>query len=94
MTLIRVMQNLKKNLLVVWKITSEIWKIFTGAVESLKIGTLIGFFCPKLKIYELKISRVVICYDSEKRCKIERRIDMRTLMNFDLITGESQTFTL
>ena len=59
----------------VWKITWEIWKIFTRAAESLKIGTLMEFFCPKLKIYELKISRVAICYDSEKRCKIERRID-------------------
>ena len=40
----RVMQNLKKNWLVVWKMTWEIWQIFTRALESVKIGTLIGSF--------------------------------------------------
>ena len=34
----RVMQNLKKNWLVVWKITWGIWQIFTRALESLKFG--------------------------------------------------------
>ena len=44
-----VMQNLKKNWLVVWKITRGIWQIFTSAHGSLKIGTFIRFFCPKEK---------------------------------------------
>ena len=43
----RVMQNLKKNWLVVWKMTWGIWLIFTRALESFKIGTLMGSFCPK-----------------------------------------------
>ena len=43
----RVMQNLKKNWLVVWKMTWGIWQIFTRANESLKIGTFIGSFYPK-----------------------------------------------
>ena len=43
----RVMQNLKKNWLVVWKMTWGIWQIFTRALESLKIGTLMGSFYPK-----------------------------------------------
>ena len=43
----RVMQNLKKNWLVVWKMTWGIWQIFTRAIESVKIGTLMGSFCPK-----------------------------------------------
>ena len=43
----RVMQNLKKSLLVVWKMTWEIRQIFTRALESFKIGSLMGFFCPK-----------------------------------------------
>ena len=42
----RVMQNLKKNC-VVWKMTWGIWQIFTRALESVKIGTLMGSFCPK-----------------------------------------------
>ena len=41
-----VIQNLKKNWLVVWKMTWEIWQIFTRALESVKIGTLMGSFCP------------------------------------------------
>ena len=43
----RVMQNLKQNWLVAWKITPGICLIFMRAVESLKICTLMGFFCPK-----------------------------------------------
>ena len=43
----RVKQNLKKNGLVVWKKTWEIWQIFNTALESVRIGILIGFFFPK-----------------------------------------------
>ena len=34
--------------------------------ESLRIGTLMGSFYPKQKMYELKIYRGVICYDNEE----------------------------
>ena len=34
--------------------------------ESRKIGTLMASFCPKLKTYELKIYRGVMCYDNEE----------------------------
>ena len=34
--------------------------------ESLKIGTLIGSFYPKQKIYELKIYMGVMCHDNEE----------------------------
>ena len=43
----RVMQILRKNWPVVWKKTWEIWQFFTRALESVKIGTLMGSFCPK-----------------------------------------------
>ena len=43
----KVMQNLKKNWLVVWKITWGIWKIFIRNYESVKLDTFMGFFCPK-----------------------------------------------
>ena len=46
-------------------ITWGSWQIFTRALESLKIGTLIGFFCPKLQIYELKIYRGVMYHDND-----------------------------
>ena len=44
---LRVMQNLKKNWLVLWKMTWETWQTFTRALESVKIETLIESFCPK-----------------------------------------------
>ena len=43
---------------------------------SLKMGTLMGFFCPKLKIFELKIYRGVMCHDNEEWCKNWRGIDL------------------
>ena len=42
-----VMQIFKKDWPVVWKKTWETWQIFTRALESVKIGTLMGSFCPK-----------------------------------------------
>ena len=34
--------------------------------KSLKIGTLMGFFYPKQKMYELKIYKGVMCHDNEE----------------------------
>ena len=34
--------------------------------KSLKIGTLMGSFYPKQKMYELKIYRGVLCHDNEE----------------------------
>ena len=48
---------------------------FTRALESLKIGILMGSFNPKLKKCEFKIHRGVICHGNEERCKIWRGID-------------------
>ena len=38
----RVIQKSMKKWLVFWKMTWEIWKIFTRALESVKVGTLMG----------------------------------------------------
>ena len=43
----RILQNLKKNWLVVWKMAWAIWQIFTTAFESFKIVTLMESFYPK-----------------------------------------------
>ena len=69
-----VTQILKKDWPVVWKKT-EIWQIFTVALENVKIGTLMGSSCPKEKRYDLKIYRGVMCHDNEVKCKIWRGID-------------------
>ena len=50
----RVIQTWKKNSLFVSKMTWEIWWILTQAVENLKIGTFMGYFCQKYIIFELK----------------------------------------
>ena len=71
----RVIQNLKENRLVVWRMRWRIWEIFIKALESVKSGTLMGSFCPKWKMYELKIYREVICHDNEEWYKIWRTID-------------------
>ena len=52
------------------------WGIFTTALESLQIGTLMASFCLKLKMYELKIYRGVMCHENEEWCKIWRGIDL------------------
>ena len=56
------------------EMTWGIWQIFTRALDSLKIGTLIGSFNSELKKYELKIYSGVLCHNNEKWCKIWRGI--------------------
>ena len=56
--------------------TCGIWKIFTRAYESLKRETLMASFCLKLKMYELKNYRGVMCHDNEEQCKKWIGIDL------------------
>ena len=56
-------QASKKNWLFVWKMTWEIWWTLTRAVESLKICTLIGYFCRNYVMFELKIYREVLSWN-------------------------------
>ena len=46
----------------VWKMTWGIWQILTRTCKSIIIGTFIGSFYPKYKMYEIKIYRGVVCY--------------------------------
>ena len=55
-------QTLKKNWLFVWKMTWENWWTLTRAVESLKICTLMGYFCRKYVMFELKKYRGVVSW--------------------------------
>ena len=90
------MQNLKANWLLLAKLTWAIWEIFTRALESLKIGTLMGFFCPKLKMHDLKIYWGIMCQENEEWCTNWRGIDflvqtdMNNLTKFDSSTQKSQ----
>ena len=59
-------KNLKKNWLVAWKMTWGMLQIFTRELDSVKIGTLIGSFCPKQKMYELRIYSGIVCHDNKE----------------------------
>ena len=43
----RMMENFRKNWLMVWKMTWGVRQIFTRSLENIKIGTFMGSFCPK-----------------------------------------------
>ena len=66
--------------------------------ESLKIGTFIGSFYPKQKMYEFKIYRGLCVMTMKNDAKLEEdltrqfKIDMRNLTNFDPSTRKSQKF--
>ena len=62
--------------LVVWKMTSRIWEIFSGTLESVNVGTFMGSFCSSYNMHELKRYREVICNDTEEWWKIWRGIDL------------------
>ena len=78
----RVMQNLKENWLVAWKITAGISLIFVWAVESLEIWNLIGFFRPKHTKIKMKKYIKVMTLDSKN--------EVRNLVNFSLSSGKSE----
>ena len=66
----RVMQNLKKNWLVVWKMTWGIWQIFTRAFKNLK----------NLHFNELLLTKVYNVWakkSSEELCLISLRTDLK-----------------
>ena len=83
----RMIKSLKENWIVVSKMTRGIWRTFTTARHSLKIGTLMGYFIQARKSMSLKFT--------EELYKLWRRIDLlfqnwlRNLTNFDLSTQMS-----
>ena len=92
----RVMQILKKTWLVVWKMTWEIRQIFTRALESVKIGTLIshqiGTFVQSRKGMTLKFTEELCVTTMKNNAKSKKfkeeltchfKTDMRILTTFD-----------
>ena len=45
------------------------------AVKSPKIGTLIGYVCPKYTNISMKTYRRVMSHETEERCKVWRKTD-------------------
>ena len=72
-----------------------IWQIFTRALESVKIGTLMGSFCPEQKSYDLKIYTGVMSNGkSEEELTCHFKTDMMNLTNFDSSTCKSKKIAL
>ena len=74
----KAIQTWKKNWLFVWKMTWGISWILMRAVESLKISTLMGYFCRKYVMFELKIYRGVV----SRKMTDGFKNDTRNLVNF------------
>ena len=54
--------NFEEKLSFVWKMTWRIWWTLTCAVESLRISTLMGYFCRKYIMFELKNTEA-LCHE-------------------------------
>ena len=99
-----VMQILKKDWPVVWKKAWEIWQIFTRALESVKIGTLIshqiGTFVQSREGMALKFTEELCVMTMKNNAKFEEELtfhfktDMRNLTNFDSSTRKSKKIAL
>ena len=99
----RVVQNLKKKWHLVWKMTWEIWQIFTKALKSLKIGTSVQSrrgmtlkFSQDMS-QELYVTFQELCVMTMKNnANVEEELtchfktDMGNLTNFDSSTRKSE----
>ena len=94
------MQNLMKNWLFLSKITWGIWEIFTRALESLKIWTLMRCFIQSRKCMTLKFTGELFVMTMKSDAKLEEELtcrfktEMRNMTNFDRGTQKSQKFAL
>ena len=72
-------QALKKDWLFIWKLTWGIWWTLTLAVESLKLCTMIGYFCKKYVMIELKRYKGVVSW----KMTYGSKNDISNLVDFD-----------
>ena len=70
------MQNLKKNWLMVWKIISAIWQIFTRVLESWdsKLRLLWGILIPSRICMSLKFAVELRVMTMKKDAKFEKEL--------------------
>ena len=72
----RMMQNLKRNWFVIWKLTWGILQILTWTLENLKNLLFNWLLWPKYIMFELKKYRGVMFDGTEDWCKIWRKTDL------------------
>ena len=75
----RLIQTLKKNWLFVWQMTWRIGWISTRAVASLKTCTLMGYFCRKCVMFDLKKYKGLVSWKMTYGFKN----DIRNWVNFN-----------
>ena len=96
----RVMQNLKKNWHVVWKVTWRIWQIFIRTLESVKIGIFNGILLSNAEnawaAFYRRVTSMTLKNDekSEEELTCGFKIDVKNLKTFNSRTWKSQKFTL
>ena len=94
------MQNFTKKRLVVWKITWEIWQIFTRALESVKIGTLVDPFVQSTKVMTFNFTENLYVMTMKDNAKFEEKLTchfntvMSNLTNFNLSTQKCKKCAL
>ena len=94
----RMIQKLKRDWLVVLKLTWGSSEILTQALESLKKIVLIGCFWPRYILFELQKYRGAIFHDTEEYANFEEKLtsglkkDMRNLANFHQSTWKCQNW--
>ena len=82
------MQNLKKNWLVVWKVTWGIWKVFTRALKVSKLGLWWDPLIQNRKRMSLRSTEELCVMTMKKNAKLEEeltchfKIVMRNLNEF------------
>ena len=89
-------QNLKENWPVAWKMTYIIWLIFMQAVKGLKIWNLIGFFVQSIWNFWWKSTEKLCLMTLKSDAKFEEKLilgsknDMRNLVSFNASSGKSE----
>ena len=69
----RGIRNLKRNRLIIKKLTEGIWQSWSEHSKVSKMSILMGSFWAKYILFELKKYRGVIFHDTEESCNICRK---------------------
>ena len=96
----RMMQNLKKNWLVAWKMTWGIWQIFTRALKVSKLELWWDPFVQSRKGMTLRFTEELCVMTMKNNAKFVEELtfhfktDIRNLTNFDSSTQKSKKIAL
>ena len=90
----KMIQNLKKNWLVTWKMIWGILQIFTRELESIKIRTLIRPFVQNRKCMSFKFTVEVCVMAMKNDTKIEEELTCRFKIDIKVRTEHSKSLRI